>query len=52
MPALGEAGRDGPAKGVQWCQLWAEKSKEVEDKAESNRDWLKNHHGLVPGAYS
>lgn len=29
MSALGEAGGVGPAKGVQWWPLWADKSKEV-----------------------
>lgn len=39
--ALGQTGGDSPAKGVQWCQLWADNSKEVGHKSKEvghNRD--------------
>lgn len=39
-PALGKGGRDGPAKGLG-CQLWADKSKGVEEQAGHHGDWAR-----------
>lgn len=38
VPILGEMGGVGPTKGVQGCQLWTDKSKEVRDQTGQNRD--------------
>lgn len=49
VPALGEAGWAGPAKGVQGCQLWADKS---ETSPYYAGQILKNYRGLVPAVYN